>query len=38
MSPMSTRTAPVAATRQGASVVRDPLRDENLRLAEFGRE
>ena len=33
MSPVSTRTAPATATGQRASVVRDPLRDENLRLA-----
>jgi hypothetical protein len=33
MSPVSTPTAPVTATRQRASVVRDPLHDENLRLA-----
>jgi len=33
MSPVSTPTASVTATRQRASVVRDPLHDENLRLA-----
>ena len=33
MSPVSTPTAPVTATRQRVSVVRDPLHDEERRLA-----
>jgi hypothetical protein len=33
MSAVSTPTASVTATRQRTSVVRDPLHDENLRLA-----
>jgi hypothetical protein len=33
MSPVSTPTAPVTATRHRASVVHDRLHDENLRLA-----
>lgn len=39
MSPLPTPTAPVnAATRRGASVVRDPLHDENRRLAGRGQQ
>ena len=33
MSPVSTPTAPMTATRQPTSMVRDPLHDENRRLA-----